>query len=119
MAAPNLSLTAPPRSNRFFLAPLTAGDPYVELSIGEPVPIGRRFPPSQALMQNLHISREQVKFYMKVDRYGRVLILMRSVRNWRDELLPKFGGFWNAEEAQGTQRINGRNITRRVYRRDI
>ncbi len=85
MAAPTPIVIHPPRSHRFFLAPLTAGDPYVELTTGEPVPIGRRS--SQALMQNLHISREQVKFYLKYDRYGRVLILMRNVSNCEGRVL--------------------------------
>jgi hypothetical protein len=62
---------------RFMLLPLTGSlSAPVELPIGVRVPVGRRSSPT---LNNLHISREQAVFEVKVDAAGRMLICMTNV----------------------------------------
>ena len=63
--------------NRFVLVPLTSVDKALELQLGVKVVAGRRSSPT---LNSLHISREQVKFEMKLESTGKTLITMENVR---------------------------------------
>lgn len=63
--------------NRFVLVPLTSVDKALELQLGVKVVAGRRSSPT---LNSLHISREQVKFEMKLEATGKTLITMENVR---------------------------------------
>ena len=63
--------------NRFVLVPLTSVDKALELTLGAKVIAGRRSSPT---LNSLHISREQVKFEMKLEATGKTLITMENVR---------------------------------------